>query len=152
MSSIVPVAPPVAMAPEIVEVLTEPPVEELTPSTEVVAEAPVVPPAENVQSTEVKPEEGAIDVSKPLNEVKINEPVKESNFKYIMTIILFIVLGGVALFMPEISDYVALKKYEKEHATLPKIVDGTLKCTLSRNDDRFDMNFTYRFHFSSNKF
>ena len=42
MSSIVPVAPPVAMAPEIVEVLTEPPVEELTPSTEVVAEAPVV--------------------------------------------------------------------------------------------------------------
>ena len=25
--------------------------------------------------------------------------------------------------MPEISDYVALKKYEKEHATLPKIVD-----------------------------
>ena len=44
------------------------------------------------------------------------------------------------------------EKYEREHATVPKIVDGTLKCTLSRNDDRFDMNFTYRFAFSSNKF
>lgn len=155
MSSIVPVAPPVALAPEKspeVEVLTEAPTEELTPTTEVVAEQVTSAPVENTQVEPPKTEEGAFEVGKPLNEVKINEPVKESNFKYIMTIILFIVLGGVALFMPEISNYMAAKKYEREHAALPKIVNGTLKCTLNRNDDKFDMNFTYRFAFSSNKF
>ena len=153
-SNIVPVAPPVAIAPQKsadVEVLTEAPTEVLTSNSEPTSSAPSQSDINNNVTGGAKPEEGAFEVGKPLNEVKIGDQ-KESNFKYIMTVILFIVLGGTALFMPEISKFMAQKRYERENAVAPKITDGTLKCSLSRNSDKFDMNFVYRFDFSNNKF
>lgn len=174
-TNIVPVAPPVAVAPPPVQEKVETEVLEnkenveqleehsVTDGTAVSVDTTVQTPVptgtpvavSNVQGESlpgaVPVEEGAVEVGKPLNEVQIGE-VKTSNFKYIMTILLFLVLGGTILFMPEISQYMAQLEYEKNNASVPKITTGTLKCELSRNSDNFDMNYEYKFSFTDNKF
>lgn len=89
-----------------------------------------------------------------LKEVNINDPKskKESNTKYILTIILFIVLFGVVYFLPEISSLINLeiaKKNAEKNAV--KITTGTLKCKLSKSDKKFDYSYTAMFNFENNK-
>ena len=168
-TDIVPVAPPVAVAPPPVEVVAEtevlneevPVVEEKVETLESENTAVVSPIQESVESSEAPAipegqpivEDGVINLEAAMKEVKIgNQNQNQGNFKYIMTIILFIVLGGTVIFMPEISGYIAQVKYEKTYATTPKIMTGTLKCELSRNSDKFDMNYVYKFSFDDNKF
>ena len=127
-SSIAPVAPPVAMAPEVhteapTEVLTE--VEVATePVTEVVTE-PVTEVVETLSD--------GVDGTVQLNEVEI-KPVDNqvSNIKLFFTFILMIVLGGTIIFMPEISNYIRLKQDEEASLLQQKITTGSLKCEIER--------------------
>ena len=170
-SDIVPVAPPVAIAPppvekvEETEVLAEevPVVEEKVETLEsennvAVGVAPVqesVDTAASLVIPEGQPivEDGVINLDVAMKEIKIgNETQNQGNFKYVMTFVLFIILGGTIIFMPEISNYIAQVKYEKEYSVAPKIMSGVLKCELSRNSDKFDMNYVYKFNFDDNKF
>ncbi len=152
-TTIVPVAPPVAVAPPKVEETVAPaPVEAALAQESTPVSTPVVEavPEQQVQPTPV--EENAYEAKEPLKEVVVGQEEKTSNFKYIFTFILFVVLGGTIIFMPEISKYMAQVKYEKENANAPKIIDGSLKCQLSRSSDKFDMDFKYEFIFNDNKF
>lgn len=150
-TTIVPVAPPVAVAPPKVEETVAPvevaPVQESSPVSTPVVEAA---PAQQVAPTPV--EENTYEAKEPLKEVVVGQEEKTSNLKYVFTFILFIILGGTIIFMPEISKYMAQVKYERENANAPKIIDGSLKCQLSRSSDRFDMEFKYEFVFNDNKF
>lgn len=147
-NSIAPVAPPVAMAPEVItepetEVLTEAEVQ-LEETTEALVEQPV--------ETEVQM--AGVDGTVQLNEVEI-KPVSDfqvSNFKLFFTFLLMIVLGGTILFMPEISDFIRMKKEEEAEMLQPKITTGSLKCELERNSDNFDLKYEYQFMFTDNKF
>ena len=125
-SGIVPVAPPVAMAPE---VQTEPQTEtHVEVQTEPVTEAPL--------ETQIDGVDGTVQ----LNEVEI-KPVDSqvSNVKLFFTFLLMLVLGGTILFMPEISEFMRQRKEEQQGLSQPKITTGSLKCEHERNSDNFDL-------------
>ena len=93
-TNIVPVAPPVAIAPP-VEAPTEVPTEVMTEApTEVMTEAPTIPTVENATvaqgsaiPTGIDNGEGAITIEAPLKEVDITTVETGGNFKYILTIL-----------------------------------------------------------------
>lgn len=166
-TGIVPVAPPVAVAPtkvEETEVLAEATTEAETASVENNT-SPVQSPVVNNQPLEQPvgqaltpgqepvngPNDGSFVVGEAMKEVQITD-APQSNFKYIMTIILFVVLGVAVIFMPEISNFITIMKAEKANETAAKITTGTLKCEISRNSSNLDMEYTYVFSFTDNKF
>lgn len=142
-NSIIPVTPPVAIAPEVqtepeTEVLTEAPVEEAT--------EPVIEESGDVQLS-------GVDGTIQLNEVVIKpEEFQVSNIKLVFTFLLMVVLGGTIIFMPEISEFMRMKKEEQASLTQPKITTGSLKCEIERVSDNFDLKFEYNFKFTDNKF
>lgn len=88
----------------------------------------------------------------PLQEVKIEEPKKGSNFKYIMTFLLFVLLFAVVLFLPDISEYINIQKAKQaEKNNVVVITTGTLKCKLSDNDSNFDYSYIALFDFKDSK-
>ncbi len=143
-SNIVPVAPPVAMAPE---VQTEPQVVlegETEPVTEPMTEVVTEPTTEVLAGVD-----GTVQLNSGTGYVPEE---KVSNFKYFFTFVLILVLGGTIMFMPEISAFVRQKQMEEESLLQPKIEDGSLKCELERNSDNFDLKYEYNFMFNNNKF
>lgn len=142
-SSIVPVAPPVAMAPEV----------QTEPETEVLTEAPVEVQTEPVIEAPVETQVEGADGTVQLNEVEIKvEDNQVSNVKLFFTFLLMLVLGGTILFMPEISEFMRQRKEEEQNMLQPKITTGSLKCEHERNSDNFDLKFEYNFMFTDNKF
>ena len=142
-SSIVPVAPPVAMAPEV----------QTEPETEVLTEAPVEVQTEPVTEAPVETQVEGVDGTVQLNEVEIKvEENQVSNVKLFFTFLLMLVLGGTILFMPEISEFMRQRKEEEQNMLQPKITTGSLKCEHERNSDNFDLKFEYNFMFTDNKF
>lgn len=142
-SSIVPVAPPVAMAPEV----------QTEPETEVLTEAPVEVQTEPVTEAPVETQVEGVDGTVQLNEVEIKvEDNQVSNVKLFFTFLLMLVLGGTILFMPEISEFMRQRKEEEQNMLQPKITTGSLKCEHERNSDNFDLKFEYNFMFTDNKF
>ena len=148
-TNIVPVAPPVAVAPpkveeEVLNVTTEAPVSNMNENVGVQVvptEVPTQPIVEQTVSVEAKVEEGSYQAGEPLKEVIVGEE-KSSPLKYIFTIILFIVLGGTIIFRPEINDYIKSMEFERNYATQEKIKTGFLKCEY----------ISYKFSFDDNKF
>ena len=142
-SSIVPVAPPVAMAPEV----------QTEPETEVLTEAPEEVQTEPVTEAPVETQVDGVDGTVQLNEVEIKvEDNQVSNVKLFFTFLLMLVLGGTILFMPEISEFMRQRKEEEQNMLQPKITTGSLKCEHERNSDNFDLKFEYNFMFTDNKF
>ena len=142
-SSIVPVAPPVAMAPEV----------QTEPETEVLTEASVEVQTEPVIEAPVETQVDGVDGTVQLNEVEIKvEDNQVSNVKLFFTFLLMLVLGGTILFMPEISEFMRQRKEEEQNMLQPKITTGSLKCEHERNSDNFDLKIEYNFMFTDNKF
>ena len=138
-SGIVPVAPPVAMAPEV----------QTEPQTETPVEVQTAPVIEAPLETHIDGVDGTVQ----LNEVEI-KPVDSqvSNVKLFFTFLLMLVLGGTILFMPEISEFMRQRKEEQQGLSQPKITTGSLKCEHERNSDNFDLKIEYNFMFTDNKF
>ena len=142
-SSIVPVAPPVAMAPEV----------QTEPETEVLTEDPVEVQTEPVIDAPIETLVDGVDGTVQLNEVEIKvEDNQVSNVKLFFTFLLMLVLGGTILFMPEISEFMRQRKEEEQSMLQPKITTGSLKCEHERNSDNFDLKIEYNFMFTDNKF
>ena len=142
-SNIVPVAPPVAMAPEV----------QTEPETEVLSEAPVEEATEPMTEAVAEVQMSGVDGTVQLNEVAIKpEEYQVSNVKLFFTFLLMVVLGVTIIFMPEISEFMRTKKEEQESLLQPKITTGSLKCELERNSDNFDLKYEYNFVFTDNKF
>lgn len=93
--------------------------------------------------------------SAPLNQPSIKKAKrkkekKPSNFKYVMTIILFVGLFAFVYFLPEISHYIAERQYLK-NSNDEEINTGTLSCKKSSNDDNYDYNYSFEFTFADSK-
>lgn len=74
-----------------------------------------------------------------------------SKFRYALTIILFVVMFGLVMFLPKISDYIALRRAQGEEEKLGPIVSGTLKCTSKRTSEKYNINYTDEFEFKDSK-
>lgn len=86
------------------------------------------------------------------NERKEGAPEgKKNNFKYWMTLILFICLLLLVVFLPQISEMVSRYKEEKQRAQDAIITTGDLKCKLTKSDDKYDYEYKATFAFRDSK-
>lgn len=98
------------------------------------------------------------EVPEPINSIQNNTTEqdninnKNSNGKYIMTIILFIFIFLIVFFLPDISKFFSELEKNKNTESVEKITTGTLKCTLERSDEKFDYEYLSEFEFENNKF
>lgn len=117
---------------------------------------------QNVQNNpnQAKPVQQTQPVSpqKPLTKKEAKRLAKEkakqlkrekSNFRYIMTIILFILLFVFVFYLPDISHYLNEKQYLKNKEGL--ITTGDLYCKKKDNDDNFNYLYENTFSFANNK-
>lgn len=91
----------------------------------------------------------------PVTEEKKEEPAYvedekggPSKLKTFFAIILFLFFFAFVYFLPEITDYVNLKKSERNQT---EITTGTLSCTQSKNTKTLDVNLTAVFTFVNNE-
>lgn len=93
--------------------------------------------------------EDTIDVQKPMKEVTIDPDKSTGNGKYILTAILFIGLFFMVVFLPNISAFITEYMANKQPEEV--ITTGTLKCTLDRISDNYDIHYEQIFSFTDNK-
>ena len=79
------------------------------------------------------------------------EPVPVSKGKYMLMIVFFIFMFALVYFLPNITNFVSIKKAEKEQKDAPIITTGLLTCKLDKSTDRFNINYTAQFNFSDSK-
>ena len=87
----------------------------------------------------------------PMKEVKV-EPGKSTGSKF-QTFMLILLFGGLFLmiiFLPQISEFIELKKYENSQIQ-EVITTGTLKCTLDDSTDKFDLTYSLDFSFTDSR-
>ncbi len=75
---------------------------------------------------------------------------KNSNFKYYMTLFLFIAIFAMVYFLPNISSYFSKLKSERELANSAVITTGTLECNLRKYDKKFDYLYESIFTYKDN--
>lgn len=71
-----------------------------------------------------------------------------SKLKTFFAIVLFLFFFAFVYFLPEITDYINLKKSEKNQI---EITTGTLSCTQSKNTKTLDVNLSAVFTFVNNE-
>ena len=71
-----------------------------------------------------------------------------SKLKTFFAIVLFLFFFAFVYFLPEITDYINLKKSEKNQT---EITTGTLSCTQSKNTKTLDVNLSAVFTFVNNE-
>ena len=87
----------------------------------------------------------------PMKEVNINPgKSKEGKFQSFMLILLFGGLFLMVIFLPQISEFIELKKYENSQVQ-EVITTGTLKCGLDDSTDKFDLTYSLDFVFNDSK-
>ena len=79
------------------------------------------------------------------------EPIPVSKGKYMLMIVFFIFMFALVYFLPNITNFVSIKKAEKEQKDAPIITTGLLSCKLDKSTDRFNINYTAQFNFSDSK-
>ena len=125
---------------------------------------PTVQPAQAVNTqtvqnnpNQVKPTQ-PVTPQKPLTKKEAKKLAKQkakqlkrekSNFRYIMTIILFVLLFAFVFYLPDISHYLNEKQYLKNNEGL--ITTGDLYCKKKDNDDNFNYEYENTFSFTNNK-
>ncbi len=86
-------------------------------------------------------------LSYPMKEVEIKNKDQSGNGKYILTILLFVLLFSVVLFLPNITSYINLHKNRPEE----KITSGDLVCDMDNSTDNLDIFYKMDFSFRDNK-
>ncbi len=76
---------------------------------------------------------------------------EESNFRYIMTFLLFVGLGLLVYFLPNISEYMAVLRAEWQQSKEPIITTGDLVCEMESTTSKFDITYESRFGFSESR-
>ena len=73
-----------------------------------------------------------------------------SKLRYIFLIIVFIAMMIMIFFLPDITEYVAIKKAEKNQV-VEQFVDGRLVCSMKKSSTNLDMKYKSEFAFTDNK-
>lgn len=74
-----------------------------------------------------------------------------SKFKYALMIIFFIFMFALVFFLPDITNYINIKKDLKAQENAPAITTGILTCRLDRTTDIFNISYTAQFSFTDSK-
>ncbi len=74
-----------------------------------------------------------------------------SKFKYVSMIIFFIFMFALVFFLPDITNYINIKKDLKAQENAPTITTGLLTCRLDRTTDIFNISYTAQFSFTDSK-
>ena len=74
-----------------------------------------------------------------------------SKFKYASMIIFFIFMFALVFFLPDITNYINIKKDLKAQENAPAITTGLLTCRLDRTTDIFNISYTAQFSFTDSK-
>ncbi len=74
-----------------------------------------------------------------------------SKFKVIGMFLLFAILIGVVIFLPNITALIEKYRNGGDYETPEKITNGTLKCTASRSTSNLDLSFTIKSSFTNNE-
>jgi len=74
-----------------------------------------------------------------------------SNFKYIMTILLFIGLFTMVYYLPDISSYMSAYQQNKANQTNEIIKTGNLTCKLTKSNKKYDLEYKSIFAFTDSK-
>ena len=74
-----------------------------------------------------------------------------SNFKYVMTVILFIGLFALVYFLPDISNYMSAYQANKAKQNNELITTGTLTCEMKTYNKKYDLEYESIFSFSDSK-
>lgn len=74
-----------------------------------------------------------------------------SKFKYALMIIFFIFMFALVFFLPDITNYINIKKDLKAQENAPAITTGLLTCRLDRTTDIFNISYTAQFSFTDSK-
>ncbi len=82
-------------------------------------------------------------------ETYVPKPVSKA--KYVSMIIFFVFMFALIYFLPDITNYVTIKKAVKEQESAPVITTGTLNCKLNRTTEKFNISYTAQFGFTDSK-
>ena len=74
-----------------------------------------------------------------------------SKVKYALMIIFFIFMFALVFFLPDITNYINIKKDLKAQENAPAITTGLLTCRLDRTTDIFNISYTAQFSFTDSK-
>ena len=94
------------------------------------------------------------DVSKNTKQVKSDKKIDKkstNNFKYYMTFIFLFGLILMVIFLPEISAFIDSYQKNKNQEVSSVVTTGTLSCTMTTNDDKYDYYYEIAFDFSDSK-
>ena len=87
-----------------------------------------------------------------LKEKENYQPAPVSMPKRIMSIVFIIVLFLIVMFLPQINSYVLnIMNSKNNKADTTDITSGTLRCTLDRIDDKYNISYSYDFSFTDSK-
>ena len=98
-----------------------------------------------------------IPSSAPENNAYLNENLKKveveytppSKFKTISMILIFVLLIGFVIFLPQITDIIS--HYESNNSTVEKITSGELICSLNTSTSSLDKSYENTFIFIDNQ-
>ena len=133
---------------------------EVKPGTD---QKPVQPQPVNVQPTTKTVSKQELKKQKALAKKKEQEAralakkkAKEekkanSNFKYVMTVILFIGLFALVYFLPEISSYMSAYQANKAKEKNELITTGNLYCSMKTYNKKYDLEYESTFSFTDSK-
>ena len=74
-----------------------------------------------------------------------------SKFKYALMIVFFIFMFALVFFLPDITNYINIKKDLKAQENAPAITTGILTCRLDRTTYIFNISYTAQFSFTDSK-
>ncbi len=129
------------------------PVASQNPEPSVTQEKVQTPAQASVQKEEPKATSQA--PAKPQQSTNTKTPAKKGgNFKYVMTVFLFIALFAMIFFLPDISAEMKKLSAEKKEDLVPTpqvVNSGVMSCTLSKASGVHETTATIRFRFTDKK-
>lgn len=86
-----------------------------------------------------------------LKEKESYQPKPVSKLKRVMSVMVFVMLFGIVFFLPEISSYLAEVRNPNKDVDNTPITTGTLKCSLDKVDNKYNLSYSYDFDFTDSK-
>lgn len=107
-----------------------------------------VQPATEVMEPAISNEVNSSQANKASDEEYVYTP--PSKLRYVFLIIVFIIMMVMIFFLPNITEYVAIKKAEKNQV-VEQFVDGRLVCSMKKSSTNLDMKYKSEFAYTDNK-
>lgn len=79
------------------------------------------------------------------------QPKPVSKFMRVISALVFVLLFTIVFFLPNINSYIAEIRNPNKSVDNALITTGTLKCSLDKVDDKYNLSYSYDFDFTDSK-